>query len=76
MDNEFLRISHHEDGTLRGMCEVVNGRDYGAIGDGPTNDTAAIQTAITVAARQASPFKLVGPVTIPVGTNGLRVSGE
>src|SRR4051794_35812563 len=37
--NEFLRSSHHEDGTLRGIIEVVNVKNYGS-------DTAAINAAI------------------------------
>ena len=32
--NEFLRVSHREDGALRGTMEVINVKDYGAIGDG------------------------------------------
>ncbi len=43
--NEFLRISHHEDGTLKGCLGVVNVKDYGAVGDGTTDDAAAIVAA-------------------------------
>lgn len=31
--NEFLRVSHHEDGTLRGCCPIVDVHDFGAIGE-------------------------------------------
>jgi hypothetical protein len=35
--NEFLRVAHHDDGTLRGVSEVINVRDFGAIGDGKSH---------------------------------------
>ena len=43
--NEFLRVAHHEDGTLRGICAVINVHDFGATGDGTTDDAAALQAA-------------------------------
>jgi hypothetical protein len=35
--NEFLRVAHHDNGTLRGVSEVINVRDFGAIGDGKSH---------------------------------------
>ncbi len=37
MLNEFLRVAHREDGTLRGVLGVVNVKDYGAIGNGDSH---------------------------------------
>jgi hypothetical protein len=43
---------------------MVNVRDYGALGDGVTDDTVAVQAAINVA-RNTTPMK--SPVYLPVG---------
>jgi hypothetical protein len=53
------------------LREVVSVKDFGAVGDGVTDDTAAIQLALNAAAG--------GEITFPTGTYlvyGLKVPGE
>jgi hypothetical protein len=44
--NEFLRVAHHEDGTLRGVYPVVNVRDFRGAGNQAGDDTNAIRAAV------------------------------
>src|SRR5262249_26961 len=43
--NEFLRVAHHDDGTLRGVCTVINVRDFRDTANGVVDDTGAIRAA-------------------------------
>jgi len=67
--NQFLQVSHNTDGTIQ--SGAVNGTtgwlnvktQYGAKGDGVTDDTTAIQNALNAAATQGG-----GVVYLPAAT--------
>jgi hypothetical protein len=52
--NEFLLVAHGANGQLRNVAEVISVKDFGAIGDGVADDTAAVQAAATAAKAQAA----------------------
>jgi hypothetical protein len=60
----------------------VNVRDYGAVGDGVTVNTTAIQAAITVAAASGGSvyippgLYMTGPLTIPGTATALTICGD
>lgn len=58
--NEFLDVSLNSDGSIK---YTYNVKDYGALGDGATDDTSAINDAITACNAAGG-----GIVTIPEGT--------
>ena len=60
--NEFLLVSHKDDGALRGTANVINVKDFGALGDGTKDDTAAIQAALDAVPSTG------GTVFLPAGT--------
>jgi parallel beta-helix repeat protein len=61
--NSFLAVGHNADGTLKGVESAYNVKDYGALGDGSTDDSSAIQSAITAAQADHN-----GIVFFPQGT--------
>lgn len=54
--------------------EVVSVRDFGAIGDGSTNDTAAIQAAITAAGSLLTPGAIYLPRGVYNCTSSLNIT--
>jgi len=75
--NTWLRVAHKADGSLasvNGVSGVINVQDpqYGATGNGTTDDTAAIQAAINAATGNAAPAThtrgALAPVYLPRGT--------
>lgn len=60
--NEYLLVSHKADGAQRSQSASINVKDFGATGDGQTNDAPAIQAAI--AALSASGGTVIFPVGI------------
>jgi hypothetical protein len=69
--NEFLHVSHREDGTLRSSYPVFNVRDFGAtVGGAPEHNRQAIQTAIDTAGQAGG-----GTVYVPAGTYDLAATG-
>jgi hypothetical protein len=44
--NSFLAIGHNDDGTLKGVQTARNVQDFGAVGDGSTDNTSAFSKAL------------------------------
>jgi parallel beta-helix repeat protein len=69
--NEFLEVAHEADGRLKSV--PYNVRDYGATGDGVTDDRASIQEAIDAASAagggivffQAGTYLIEAQLTVP-----------
>ncbi|MGI8690383.1 MAG: glycosyl hydrolase family 28-related protein [Thermomicrobiales bacterium] len=78
--NTFLQVEHNSDGSLKKKVVqqgdlVTNVKDYGAVGDGVTDDTTAIQAAFTAAALvkgtvffPPSTYKLSRTITVAYGS--------
>lgn len=65
--NEYLSVGHEADGTHKGVYNVL---DHGAIGNGATDDTVAIQAAINACGAAGG-----GIVYMPRGTYRLATAG-
>lgn len=77
--NAFLAVAHNADGSLAPAVvldksgQVFNVKAYGAKGDGTTDDTSAIQSALSAAPSGSVVFMPYGsyvvsaPITIPPG---------
>ncbi len=91
MLNEFLRVSHREDGTLKAdnpeaCCGPwANVRDFGAAGDGSRNASGAVQAALDSGMNVCFPpgnYRLDDPVVVRrsrlliAGGGGLREGSD
>ena len=74
--NEFLRVAHREDGTLKTTPQAVNVKDYGATGSGTVDDTLAIRSALSASLNgtnkvlyfPAGSYLVTGKLTVDVQT--------
>jgi hypothetical protein len=67
--NDWLLVGHNAEGVNKNIPPAFNVKDYGATGDGTTNDTTSIQAALNAANAAGG-----GVVWVPKGTylcNGL-----
>lgn len=67
--NEFLRVAHREDGTPRGAAQYLDPRDFGVVGDGVTDDSAAFTACLTAAAENGWTVFIKAGLNIRVTTN-------
>jgi hypothetical protein len=72
---KFLRVSHREDGSLRGVTNGINVHDFGAKGDGGTDDTLAIQSALNIVESAGGVVRILAG-TYLVSTTRLIASKE
>ncbi len=73
--NQFLEVSHTPDGKLKNVLEVKNVLQFGAKGDGVTDDTAAIQSVLSETTSAYVYFP--GPATYLIDAlTGLRVASH
>jgi|SRR3989344_2057545 len=73
--NDFLKTGHRDDGANKNNFEVVNVKDFGAIGNGVSDDTASITAAIAAVTANEQGGKVYLPVGIYLVT-GIIVPSE
>jgi Pectate lyase superfamily protein/Right handed beta helix region len=66
--NKFLEVSHLPNGMTKGIIPVSNVKDFGALGDGITDDTQRVQLALDSVQHSGG-----GTVFFPVGIYRITV---
>lgn len=79
--NEFLSVGMNSDGTLKNVLGTFNVKEYGAKGDGTTNDISAINAAIVAAESGIIYFPpgiyaIDSAIDIPENAHGLQFVGS
>lgn len=79
--NEYLLVGHNEDGTNKNVQSVYNVKDFGATGDGTTDDSSFIQKAIDQAQVDSNGILYFPPGVYIIGitpnvTNSLSIIGS
>jgi len=79
--NDFLLAHHNEDGSNKDVPSVYNVRDFGATGNGSTDDSSAIQNTIDEALKDSKGILYFPPGVYIIGstpkiTDSLMVIGS
>ena len=83
LDRQPSALPRATAGSAAAMAMALNAKDFGAVGDGQRDDTAALQAAISAAQKQnralavpAGNYSISSPLAVKHGEGSLRLFGE